>query len=257
MQKTVKTYNEEGVKYQFDSKKMLMYANQMKSELQMRGKKLNKSNIMKELAEKLYISEDAVKSWMYGNNGPSDLEQVKLVADYFGVEYHQLLDKEGKEMASNNAVSVITGLANEAQVQHTKEKVRGIYGALIDYIHAIYNYYYTVNPDENADPNNPEFRAKLDGAYNVAIVFRGLVDKALEKAMLDIPEKLYEQIHIYLWSELQEILDEVRYYHTPIDEDDPDYFPEDAFITQEELRLYRNGGYMEKLRKLFVDYIVK
>ncbi len=38
MQKTVKTYNEEGVKYQFDSKKMLMYANQMKSELQMRGK---------------------------------------------------------------------------------------------------------------------------------------------------------------------------------------------------------------------------
>ena len=93
MQKIVKTYNEEGVKYQFDSKKMLMYANQMKSELQMRGKKLNKSNIMKELAEKLYISEDAVKSWMYGNNGPSDLEQVKLVADYFGVEYHQLLDK--------------------------------------------------------------------------------------------------------------------------------------------------------------------
>ncbi len=263
MQKTVKTYNEEGVKYQFDSKKMLMYANQMKSDLQMHGRKLNKSQIMRELAEKLYISEDAVKSWMYGNNGPSDLEQVKLVANYFGVEYHQLLNKEEKEMATNNnTMNLVKGMANEAQVQYTKEKVREIYQALIVCKNTLMDYYYTDNPDENGDPFNPVFKERQERNYNIFLSCRESARSIMEKAMLDIPQELFEKINEYLWTDMSEVANTVmKSFNLTDDADDVDivnFGPEDEMMIMDTMiRQYGNVGFIADMRRIFGDYIVK
>lgn len=257
MKKIIKSYSEDGVKYWFDCNKMQMYANQMKNGLQMRGKKMTKDTIMKEMADKLFVSYEAIKSWMYGTNGPSDLEQIKQVADYFGVEYHQLLDKEEEEMATKGAVNMMVGMASEEQAKFTKEKVREIYGALIDYINAIFDYYYTENPDKDGDPFNPEYKSRQASAYTIAIMHRRNVDRVLEKDMLDIPKKLYDQVHTYLWSEAQSVLEEVIDSFEPEDEEDPDYAPEDALIRADELTGYRNGGYIARLREIFADYIVK
>ncbi len=252
MQKTVKTYNEEGVKYQFDSKKMLMYANQMKSDLQMQGRKLNKSQIMKELAEKLYISEDAVKSWMYGNNGPSDLEQVKLVANYFGVEYHQLLDKEEKEMTT---VSGFNGMANEVQNQYTKDKVREIYGVLLDCISTAMNYYYTEEADYMSQQSGEEYEAANRSNYQDSDEACGKVLDLIKRQMLDIPENLYNQVEQYVMTDIATVI-ECAIALIKDEDDSEDEFKANVLWAIDYFKEFRMR-YMNDLRRIFADYIVK
>ena len=258
MKKIVKSYNEEGVKYQFDSKKMLMYANQMKSDLQMHGKKTNKSNIMKELAEKLYISEDAVKSWMYGNNGPSDLEQVKLVADYFGVDYHQLLDKEEKEMATNNTVSIASGMANEMQQQYTKDRVRELYTAILDSVDALMDYYYAeIAYTRQEKEESEDVNESIGETYFHANAMIRKVDSILERNMLDIPEVLYKNVHEYLWTEIDSLFQEAIETFNHDEEQDESLTEEEMEHLDERIKHFRNGGYMSDLRRIFADFIVK
>ncbi len=261
MQKTVKSYSEEGTKYQFDSKKMQMYANQLKYDLQSHGKKKNKGDIMKELAEKLFVSEDAVKTWMYGTNGPSDLEQVKQIADYFGIDYHQLLDKEETEMATNSITTIAVETAGEEQLKKTKECIREIYIALIRCKNALVDLYYTVNPDDNGDPFNPKYKENQRINYSAFATWRDMALQSLEKSMLDIPAELYNRIYEYIWTDMNSILDEIMSSFEPKSEeaenDLDDFGPGDEEILDYQIRQYRNGGFTYEMRKIFEGYIVK
>ena len=250
MQKTVKTYSEEGKKYQFDSKKMQMYANQLKYDFQKQGKKKNKGDIMKELAEKLYISEEAVKSWMYGNNGPSDLEQVKQVADYFSVEYHQLLDKEEEKMVAD----ITTVKVNETQMQYTKERVRELYAALLYTINKTIDFFYIEEQPEGLDYE--EYEGETNSAYNDAFTAGERVGELLEKYLLDIPEKLYNEIKEYLWTTLEPVLDAIdRTYRQRLGS--KDMYNMDSRELCEFIDPFRRGGYITDLRRIFDDFIVK
>ncbi len=258
MKKIVKSYSEDGVKYQFNDKKMQMYANQLKSDLQVHGKKkINKSDIQKELADKLFVSEDAVKNWMYGYNAPSDLEQVKLIADYFGVDYHQLLDTEEKEMATNNVVSIATGMANETQIQYTKERVREVYAAVMNVINKIMEYFYIEEQPEGLDRD--QYKEQSVAAHVDAFMAAENVFEILEKYLLDIPEKLYNEVCEYIWTTLSAILDDIEdTYNTRMEKKDDDEFYN---MTNRELdkrvEPFRKGGYISDMRRIFADFIVK
>ncbi len=252
MTKAVKSYTEDGVKYQFDSKKMLMYVNQMKYDQQRLGKKINQSHIKGELAEKLFVSEEAVKSWMYGTNGPSDLEQVKQIADYFGIEYHQLLEKEEKEM---EAVSSFNGMANEVQMQYTKGKVREVYDALLDCIYTALNYYDTEEVDYKSGMTGEEYEVSFRTTYQDTDKSRAKVLNLIKRQLLDIPETLYNQVEQYVMTDIATVI-ECAFAFLP-DEDDPESLIEnDQMMAEEYLKEFRNR-YVSDLRRIFADFIVK
>ena len=72
-------------------------------------RKLNKDNIKKgtqqitreaivqSLASKIHLSNDTIKKWDKGANGPGDIEKVKDCANALGIDYHSLLEFEGKQ----------------------------------------------------------------------------------------------------------------------------------------------------------------
>ena len=53
--------------------------------------KARKFKIYEEIANRCCVSFDAVKNWFSMKNGPGDLEQVKKIAEYFGIDYMNLL----------------------------------------------------------------------------------------------------------------------------------------------------------------------
>ena len=135
---------------------MLIRINQRKHNLQNAGKKTTKAAIVEELAEKCFVSAEAIKNWMYGHNGPSELEQVKTLGEYFETDYHQLLKKEEGQMTTTNEDN--KGTMNEAQVTYTKERVREIYKAMINYIDRCRYYYYELMPLGREDLQDKDYQ---------------------------------------------------------------------------------------------------
>ncbi len=255
MTKTVKSYTEEGTKYQFDSKKMLMYVNQMKYDRQRLGKKKNQSHIKEELAEKLFVSEETVKSWMYGTNGPSDLEQVKQMADYFGVEYHQLLAKEEEEMAEKSVHSGFTGMASEMQVQLTRDRVREIYSAVLGCIRKVISYYYTEDTYEFDEHESQEYYEETKRAYTEANDACYKVENLLDDYLLDIPMDLYDRVHEYIWTDIRNMLEGIMSAYKSSEEE----LYESGLYDDLENKMdsFTRTGYLEDLRRIFADYIIK
>ena len=257
MKNTCKIYEENGVRYQFASKKLLMQINQKKHNAQSIGEKLTKAKIMNELAEQHCVSVEAVKNWMYGYNGPSDMEQVIKLGKYFDIDYHELLEKEEEEMAENTK---ITGIVTDWQAQYTKDKIREIYRAILSYIDSAGFYYRKLNRvDEGL---TEEEKTELIGQARPALV--ALYNNAfntLESSMLDIPEDMYEKIEEYFWLDLSDYIDLICGSEHTVDEEmepDPDIdieqYEQEAMIRMVE---FFGGGYRKELRQLFEDYIVK
>lgn len=48
---------------------------------------VSKTKTYEVLAEKCFVSEGAIKNWFTRKNGPGDIDQVKALADVFGVDY--------------------------------------------------------------------------------------------------------------------------------------------------------------------------
>jgi transcriptional regulator with XRE-family HTH domain len=52
---------------------------------------LSQKVLMERIAEKAYVTYEAVKNWKQGYNGPSDIEMVKICAEVLDIDYHDLL----------------------------------------------------------------------------------------------------------------------------------------------------------------------
>ena len=253
MNSKCKTYEEEGVKYQFDSEKLMMRINQKKFRSQGADKKVTKASITEELAYKLFVSTEAVKNWLYGHNGPSELEQIKELGSYFGVDYHEFLKEEEGQMK----LKTLTQAGEKkdyAQVQHTKDCVREIYKAILNYISRCRYYSYAfenaVEGDEDSDGSQLISMAdtELSGLLNY-------IENVLEQSMLDVPEEFYDRINVYIWDDLADYIDLIKpaTEEELQDEENRDYYDFSRDVIERIVR----GGYQKDLRELFADYIVK
>lgn len=86
--------------------------------------KVTTSKIKTKLASKLCVSEEAIKNWVCGYNGPSDIEVVKMMAEFFGIDYLNLLrKKETNDMENNtNKENTTISISHE-----TKAVIRTVY----------------------------------------------------------------------------------------------------------------------------------
>lgn len=254
MKKVNKTYIEDGVKYQFSSDRLMMYINQRKAFLQKTKKKATQISIREELAEKACVSQDAVKNWMYGNNAPSDLEQVKILAEYFEVDYHQLLKMEEEKMAATMNVETTNKPVNEAQQIYTKTVVRELYRQILALIRKIGYYAFELELEEGTVEEYfvEEHLNAVSDAYEDMHEDLLSTNRYLEDIMIDVSEKFYKEIKDYLWSRLDTEIELVA---------DPSVTESDVevgyiFDMQYEIREdYARREHMDALRELFAEYI--
>lgn len=84
-------YEENSIEYVFNDKAFKKAVIEKKSNSRKTGENLTQDRILEEIADKTSKTPDAVKRWLNGYNGPGDISLVKDIADYFGIDYHDLL----------------------------------------------------------------------------------------------------------------------------------------------------------------------
>ncbi len=269
MKKTIKSYYENGMQYRFNKEAFHILINRKKYDNSASGKKVTQMMIWEEIADRVSVSVDAVKSWFYGNNGPSDLEQIGELGKYLGIDYHQLLEKEHEEMANNTSKNVI--VVQSWQEEQTKACIRKIYRAMLHYIKRCRYYYQNnFNPDPDGDPFNPEYMKAMDIArLELTGCFQTIVDE-LEDSMLDLSPEMYDKIYEFTWMELNDYIDVLTENGKDILEgvgtDDPD--SSEVKKVLEHMDIYDDmvaeymaktfeGDYIQQLRDFFGDYTVK
>lgn len=265
MKNTCKKYEEDGTTYQFSAAKLMMQINMKKHIMQQTGRKVTKASIMEKLADEMYVTPEAVKNWMYGHNGPSELEQVKKLGDLLGIDYHRLLEKEGDKMNETKTQVVIT----DWQAKETKDRARDMYQAMLFFIKRCRMYYFSFKEDLQAGLEaclgNEDLQSRVINANaELNSLCEGLFEM-LERNYLDFPKSLTDKISELLWTDYISYPDSIantdmkslfRVYYE--DDDYESYYRsmhEDLFEEGENfLDAYFERIYLSELLDVFEDY---
>lgn len=87
-----KLVDDDGKEYVFSCEKFNNAISKYQNKLQVQNKcKVSKLSIYEDFSNKLYIPFETIKNWARGRNGAS-LENIKLIAEYIQIDYHELLD---------------------------------------------------------------------------------------------------------------------------------------------------------------------
>ena len=89
-----KLVDDDGQEYVFSCEKFNDAISKYQNKLQVQNKcKVSKLSIYEDFSNKLYIPFETIKNWARGRNGAS-LENIKLIAEYIQIDYHELLDTD-------------------------------------------------------------------------------------------------------------------------------------------------------------------
>ena len=254
----MKEYTENGIKYIFDHEQMNTFLNMKQHErMKAEKKKITKEWLKQEMAKKLVVSPETIKSWLQGTNSPGDLELVKGIAEYLGVDYHELLQKKEQEEEEMAEEIRFMAVASEKQKVITRDRVREIYEALVDAIDASWNFFYTeyYSTDEWSKWQlerfgNTTFEQAEDQCRKVNLL--------LIKYMLDIPRELYRKIRHLFWTAAESVLmDTTCAFSDPCDEEEAQSHEEiisDMLRTGDE---FQEKKFAERMREVFGAYIVE
>ncbi len=94
------------------------------------GQRYTQDKFREDVAEELKISPDAIKKWVSGANGPGDFGIIRKMADYMGIDYHDLLVDE-----NDKPVTVIDKEKFNLESNDEKEIVLQMYKLFVDYIY--------------------------------------------------------------------------------------------------------------------------
>ena len=264
MKNTNKTYTVDGVKYQFDSVCFNAFLNYKKFIEAENENKLTKAKISEDLADRLHVSTDAIKNWLYGYNGPSDVEQIKAIGEYFDIDYSVLLRKvEGQNMIDEIKLPFSPeGVALEGIEKRigdyieTKRCVRNIYHKMLDYVletKACFEKYQRLEDGEVSEALLEE-----EGMDNNRLkdLYFELQDE-VTRCYLDLSADLYHEIRSYMWGVMFEFHDDVALGKLC----GPNYKPTKEEKKKEadrveEMKNYFSTGFYEDVENLFGYYIV-
>lgn len=258
MCKVVKTYIEDDKTYRFDREQLDIMITKKRSALTTSEKKVTKTFVMRELSEVTFVSFEAVKNWVYGNNGPSDLEQVKKIADYFGIDYHELLKQEENKMKKDD--NIVFDNTSDAQNIQTRMCVREVYVSLYDAVEKIWDYYHSEDTNIIMQFSEEELEKSNITTYERAEEACGKVIDLLNRYLLDIPYSFREKVVRWYWQNVETTLMNITCrFCDPMNEDDPEEIKEKAesaeHLKQQEYK-YKEGFYTRELRNLFSEYIL-
>ncbi|MBP1554378.1 MAG: helix-turn-helix transcriptional regulator [Oscillospiraceae bacterium] len=115
-EKEIKTYNVDGVLMQFNTIAFKELFNKHSNENRI---KITDNEFR--IGDFVGVSKDAVRSWKFGKNGPSDVETIIKLADYFKVDYKMLLKNKNEAKAMQIS-------------ERQKDSLKRIYDSIIEYL---------------------------------------------------------------------------------------------------------------------------
>ena len=251
----------EGSKYQFNSVSFNAFINIKKFKENEKGHKLTKAIITEELAEMLYVSTDAVKNWLYGYNGPADVEQIKAISDYLDIEYLLLLQKvEDDNMVDRIRVAAFTedmfpsGFEKKiGDYIETKRCIRNIYNKMLTYIdetEKCFNKYQNLE-DEKITEDTYEEEAEDNGRLKDLYCE---LQAEVDKYYLDLSVKMSNDIKNYIWGVMFDYHDDVAI--GKLDGKLMDDEKKEVQERVEEMQNYFNYQFYKDVEELFEDYMV-
>ena len=252
MNKDVKTYDENGIKYQFDAEKLRYYMELYRKQLASPGEKpVSRTKVRKNLAAAVSVSPDTVKSWATGTNGPVDLQLVERIGEYFGIDYHILLTEKEEENTNMRENKAFFESLDKKQQAITRERVKEIYEAIIEASEKVWRYFLT---ELYTETNSPEMAKRYYTEYEEAEDSCDKVAFLLGKYKLDIPEEKYQQICRFKNEKADFVLMNASCAFTLSDEDDDDQTKSDLWL---QYMNRFNPAYEEKVQKIFGEYQLK
>ncbi len=231
--------DQEGNEYQFDPK---AFQNKMKEVVKMnrsRGKKMTAQQLRLKLAEELNVSEDAIRNWTYGYNGPSDLETIREIAVYFGMEEMELM--VGVDQMNSKKTIEYSGLQQDI----SKNVLRNIYAKMCD----VEDMFCAVGFDFSEDDSE----CKAIDPVLVAIfdlrtyMHENYLDipKSFQKKYRPFDDKFHE-FYTNLWANLDYKKEVAEYAKShDCDEEHAAWALEEQFVQD----------YITEMKDLFTDYI--
>ncbi len=140
-------------------------------------------DVVGELSDAALVSMDAIRNWMYGKNGPSDMDAVQAIADCMKIDSMRLLiEEEPKimEKTTNNMQDVVN-------YEKTKDVIRVVYQKMCRFLdNAVENRCYDGEMIECMEDYN-------EGCAEFGAMYSELVS-TLHCSMLDIPQSIYRQL---------------------------------------------------------------
>ena len=136
--------------------------------------RIKKGDFEEELAEKLNVSSSAVHNWRNINNGPSELEMIKILSDIFKIEYKNLLKEIGKDIPKMK------------YEQCQLESIKRIYDAIIIFLEKFLN----------TDGFNELWIEFIDKGINNEFIEDKLYDYAMKQ--IDNVNLILKQEYFYL-----------------------------------------------------------
>ena len=176
-------------KYQFDQ-----YAFNMEVKMYAKQKKIRPTKVFDLIADAILVTPEAVKNWYYGNNGPSDLEMIRQIADAIEVRDYLKLMKKAEEFIKVTNLSTL-------QIESAKR----IYDAVIDYLTDFYKtdgftgaLWYKFAKSGSKDPE--------DDIYRYAERKIEIVELVLQKEYFYLRNtEIYEEFSEYVENDLYDI----------------------------------------------------
>lgn len=128
-----------------------------------------------EIAEAAYVSVDALKNWMYGKNGPADLETVKRVSAKLEVNYMDLLKEQEKEKMEEKKMAN----SNYVDMNRAKDAIRLVYQKMAAFM--------------DAAVEEERFDYSHETLFTYDAVYKDML-RTLHQCMLDIPVEVYDEL---------------------------------------------------------------
>lgn len=174
-------YEENDIEYVFSPRAFKYYIDEHYSASRRNGIKKTKEQIRDEIAEKTARSVEAVRQWVRGFNGPGDLDIVKDIAAYFGIDFKELLIG-ASYLESDKLVEIKTNGSDEKSV------VIQIHNLLTEFI---YNYI------GNDDGDCYLQRVSESGVVSFDAMNNYIFDvyRVLELAALRLSNDTYNKLH--------------------------------------------------------------
>ena len=165
--KKTKSFLIEGENYCFDIESFRFYFNKFAKENEIKIMKLEEN-----IADKLYLTKEAVHNWRFGSNGPGDLDLIKKLSDLINVKYVDLLKKTEEEKTLE---------------KYTTEQVvsiKCVYDVIIDFLDEFY---------------------RTDGFNDLFYDFKEAYEKEIIKTIEKDGQDFVEDIKIYVENKVADI----------------------------------------------------
>lgn len=195
-----------GTEYLFSPFAFKKCVNTYKAKVRTERTNISVEQTYEAIADSAHVSVDAVKNWMYGKNGPADLETVKHLAEVLKVDYMDLLKAQEEENMSEKNVEMNMAMNVVIDMDKTKDVIRAVYQKMCVFMDAAV--------DELCFGYDEQVFMRYEEVYKD-------MRETLHKSMLDIPIAIYDELlkivegdfYYYLYGTLEglDIWDESDY----------------------------------------------